>query len=248
MTEENPYTGITYRKKHIYREPTPLSEEDIPDTKSEETPERGKGLEKTPKFERPDMRDKEEQAFNSLLKAINDLAKGQKEMVEAMKGMTHTTASTGKESLNGEGSNSAESSQAWTYLHNPSHTDSKMSRPNMPQFVQQAAENLTKQPDFGIPYANYMEQYQSLEQDFHAAMSFTDFCYLQLKSRPKPSQRFPRQNHELQKTLGKVTIPCFDGLSKYLARSWVQKIGHLFSAASYYWGGSYQIGHPTLGW
>lgn len=97
--------------------------------------------------------------------------------MEAMKGMTHIRASTGKEPLNRKGSNSAESSQAQTYVQNPSQTNGKMARPNMPQFVQQAAEDLTKQADFGIPYADYMEQYQYLGRDFRAAMSFTDFCH-----------------------------------------------------------------------
>jgi len=112
MTKENRYTWITYRRKHTYKEPTPLLEEDILDTESEETPEGGKGLEKT--LERQDMEDKKEQAFNSLHRAINNLAKGQKEMVEVMKGVTHTRASTRKEPLNGEGSNSAERSHART--------------------------------------------------------------------------------------------------------------------------------------
>lgn len=60
MTEENPYIGITYRRRHTYRELTPLTEEDILDMESEETPEKGKEIEETPEIEGIDMGDKEE--------------------------------------------------------------------------------------------------------------------------------------------------------------------------------------------
>jgi len=42
--------------------------------------------------------------------AINDLAKGQKEMVDLMKGMTNRGTSYGKKPMKGEGSNSVEGS------------------------------------------------------------------------------------------------------------------------------------------
>lgn len=40
------------------------------------------------------MGDKDAQAYNSLLSALNDLAKGQKEMVDLMRKMTNKEAST----------------------------------------------------------------------------------------------------------------------------------------------------------
>jgi len=51
-----------------------------------------------------------------LLRARNDLAKSQKEMVDLMKGMKNTRAYTLKEPLNGEGSNNVEGSHAHTYI------------------------------------------------------------------------------------------------------------------------------------
>lgn len=92
MTKEGPFSGITYRRKHTRRKPTPIREEDIPDGESEEKPKKGKGVEET--LERPDMGDKEEWAFSRLLSAIDDLARGQKEITDLIRGMTNKGAST----------------------------------------------------------------------------------------------------------------------------------------------------------
>lgn len=100
MTNESPSRGITYKRKYTHREPTPIREEDIPDRKGQETPNKGKAVEETLEIEEPDMGDKEAQVFNSLLSAINNLAKGQKEMVDLMRGMTNKGASTRKEPMN----------------------------------------------------------------------------------------------------------------------------------------------------
>jgi len=59
-------------------------------------------------------------------------------------------------------------------------------------------------------------------------MNITDFGNLNMRNKPKGTKKAMMQNHELQKTLGKVTIPCFDGSSKCLARSWVQKLDTYF--------------------
>lgn len=189
MTEENPYLGIPYRRRYPYNEPNPITEEDILDTESKETLEKGKEIKGTPEIEEPDMVDRAEQAFNSLLNAINDLARGQKEMVDLMKGMSNTRTSIGKEPLNGEGSNSAEGSQACNHVQNQSRTATKIPRPKMPHFIHETPEYIPEQSSHGIPYAEYMEEYRALGQEFQSAMSYTDFCHLQLKSRPKPFQR-----------------------------------------------------------
>lgn len=52
------------------------------------------------------MGDNETQSFNSFLNALNDLAKGQKDMVGLMRGIENKGTSIGKDLINGEGSNS----------------------------------------------------------------------------------------------------------------------------------------------
>jgi len=47
-------------------------------------------------------------------------------MIDLMKGMENTRDSTGKESLNGEGSNNAEGSQSHTDEKNQSHATSEV--------------------------------------------------------------------------------------------------------------------------
>ena len=59
-------------------------------------------------------------------------------------------------------------------------------------------------------------------------MSFHDFCHLKSKSSTRGAMRVVSQNSELQCTLGKVTIPNFDGSSKCTARAWVQKLDIYF--------------------
>jgi hypothetical protein len=71
-----------------------------------------------------------------------------------------------------------------------------------------------------------LEEYMRLGKEFQAAMSFTDFFHLKQKNRPRGAKRTP--SHELQKTLGKVTIPNFDGSSKCSRRTWVQKLDTYF--------------------
>lgn len=90
-----------------------------------------------------------------------------------------------------------------------SHSYNRAPRPKTPQFIQETAEDLTEQTSQGIPYADYLVEYRALGGEFQAVMSFIDFCHLQLKSKPKIVQKALRQNNELQKTLGKVTIPFF---------------------------------------
>lgn len=76
--EEKCFNGIAYRRSYQVREPTPLWEEE------EETPQKWKGEEVPSQKEKTTMGDKENQEFNNLPSVLNDLAKGQKEMVELM--------------------------------------------------------------------------------------------------------------------------------------------------------------------
>jgi hypothetical protein len=70
------------------------------------------------------------------------------------------------------------------------------------------------QVDQDEPYKEYLEEYMRIGDDFHSAMSFTKFFNTKSRNRLRATMRAMTQNFELQHTIGKVTIPNFDGGSK----------------------------------
>ena len=63
----------------------------------------------------------------------------------------------------------------------------------------------------------------ALGDDFHSAMLFVEFYNLKSMNGPRGGNTNFNNNYELQCTMGKLTIPNFDGLSKSIARAWFQK-------------------------
>ena len=70
------------------------------------------------------------------------------------------------------------------------------------------------------PFGAYIEEYKALGDEFHLAMNFSNVCNMKSRNRPRGFNRAFNQNFELQRTLGKLTIPNFDGTSSCSARSW----------------------------
>ena len=59
-------------------------------------------------------------------------------------------------------------------------------------------------------------------------MSFVEFCNLQRRNMPRGGNKNFNNNYELQRTMGKLTVPNFDGSSKSTAKAWVQKLDTYF--------------------
>ena len=59
-------------------------------------------------------------------------------------------------------------------------------------------------------------------------MSFSDFCNMKSRNRPRNFNKGFNHNYELHKTLGRLTIPKFDGTHGGSARIWVQKLDTYF--------------------
>ena len=78
------------------------------------------------------------------------------------------------------------------------------------------------------PFGPYLQEYRDLGDEFHAAMSFSDFCNMKSRNRPRNFNKGFNHNYELQKALGRLTIPNFDGTRKGSARIWVQKLDTYF--------------------
>ena len=59
-------------------------------------------------------------------------------------------------------------------------------------------------------------------------MCFSDFYNMKSRNRPRNFSKGFNHNYELQKTLGRLTIPNFDGTREGSARIWVQKLDTYF--------------------
>jgi hypothetical protein len=67
-----------------------------------------------------------------------------------------------------------------------------------------------------------------MDPDLREAMTFAEFCSFKGRNRPRFFNKGPTQSYELQCTVGKLTLPYFDGTSKCTARAWVQKLDTYF--------------------
>ena len=74
------------------------------------------------------------------------------------------------------------------------------------------------------PFGAYLQEYIDLGDEFHAAMSFSDFCNMKSRNRTRNFNKGFNHNYELQKTLGRLTIPNFDGTHGGSTKIWVQKL------------------------
>jgi hypothetical protein len=77
--------------------------------------------------------------------------------------------------------------------------------------------------------AEYRREYVALGHEFHRDMTLVEYCGLRLRSHPRePHRGGPQQqqghNLDFNQKVRKLTIPYFDGSSKYTARLWVQKL------------------------
>ena len=133
-----------------------------------------------PASEQDTMGDQENHEFNSLVNILNDLAKGQKTMMELMGQLaSHSLeGSHKKETSNDEGSHNGEGSHARTTMQSHPHLYSGSQRPTMPQFLDGVVTGQVVQAKTAEPFGAYLQEYRALEDDFHSAMSFVEFCNL----------------------------------------------------------------------
>ena len=198
---------ITYRRQKYRRQEPEREEEEV------EELEPGQDT----------MGDQDNPEYNSVVNILNDLAKGQKMMLDLMGQLaSHSLEGLQKKELhNGEGSNNGEGSHARTTMHSHPHLYSGSQRPTMPQFLDGAGTGPTIQADPAEPFGAYLQEYRLLGDDFHSAMSFAEFCNMKSRNRPRGGNRNFNNNYELQCTMGKLTIPSFDESSKSTVRAWV---------------------------
>ena len=108
------------------------------------------------------------------------------------------------------------------------HIYHKPSRPTMLQFLVNPVAVALAQAEPKKSLSAYLREYRALGDDFHSAMTFTDFCHFKSKNKPRAYNRPFTQNYELQRNVGKLTIPTFEGTQGGPAQNWVQKLDTCF--------------------
>ena len=98
----------------------------------------------------------------------------------------------------------------------------------MSQFLDSPAVVPLAQAEPKEPMSAYLREYRALGEDFHSAMTFTNFYHFKSKNKPKFYNRPFTQNYELQRTVGKLTIPTFEGTWGGPTWNWVQKLDTYF--------------------
>ena len=91
----------------------------------------------------------------------------------------------------------------------------------MPQFLDSPVAVPLAQAEPKESISASLREYKALGDDFQSAMTYTDFCHFKSKNKPRAYNRPFTQNYELQHTVGKLTIPTFEGTQGGPARNWV---------------------------
>ena len=89
----------------------------------------------------------------------------------------------------------------------------KPSRPTMPHFLENAIAGLVMPAEPSEPFGAYLQEYMDLGDLFDSTMSFTYFWKMKTRNLLRNFNKWFTQNYELQKTVGRFTIPNFDGTS-----------------------------------
>ena len=108
------------------------------------------------------------------------------------------------------------------------HIYNNPSQPTMPQFLSSPAAVPLAQVELEESMSAYLREYRALRDDFHSTMTFTHFCHFKSKNKPRAYNSPFTQNYELQRTVGKLTIPTFEGTQGGPAWNWVQKLHTYF--------------------
>lgn len=97
-------------------------------------------------------------------------------------------------------------------------------RPFMPTFTarNQPPEN---EPTIREIQEEIHQDWLGSGEEFRSSMTFREYLDVRMKHRPRGQRG---NNSELQRKIGKISIPYFDGSGKTTARAWVQKLDTYF--------------------
>jgi hypothetical protein len=75
--------------------------------------------------------------------------------------------------------------------------------------------------DFLEQMVQCTREYYELDLGIQRQMSLDQYCQLKFRNKSKLNHR---SNYELERRMGKIEIPYFDGTTKMTAQAWVQKL------------------------
>ena len=170
-TEED--TSVTYRKRRS-RYTEDFEDIQLEDTNSDMDPtgihsDKGKGT----------REDEDRMEFRNLVSALQNLAKGKKDVlntINRLSGKPEPGNNNTPPSPVDRGSISSSGKVAYTNIHNTPHIYNRPSnRPTMPHFLADVVGGPVMQVEPSDPFGAYLQEYRDLGDEFHAAMSFSDF-------------------------------------------------------------------------
>ena len=98
----------------------------------------------------------------------------------------------------------------------------------MPKFVEYPKEGHEVHTESIASWEEKYIAYQTLTEECRRVLPFRYFCETQYRGKSRGFQRIPYHNFELRNSIGIITLPCFDGTSKFTMSSSIQKIDTYF--------------------
>lgn len=172
-----------------------------------------------------DIHDRQEQQDPNILAMLSDLARGQQQLAQTLTQMMQTMNANNinnqgehkhngnNNGNNGHNGNQGEGSNTNVLVHTPMMTSRDIPRPLMPGFLDDHPREQEGQQGGGEGWGDYLQEYRSLGEKFHASMALTKFCGIKYRNRPR-WERGQGNNKGLQCKVGKLAIPSYDGSSK----------------------------------
>ena len=125
--------------------------------------------------------------FCNLVSALQDLAIGQKDVLNTTNRLSAKPEpgnSSTPLSLVDRGSTTSSGKHAYTNMQNTPHIYNRpSSRPTMPHFLADAVARPVMPAKPSEPFGAYLQEYRDLGDEFHSAMTFSDFCNMKSRSR-----------------------------------------------------------------
>lgn len=165
------------------------------------------------------MGDHEDPPWESIKHALNDLARGQQDIVQKMKAPTQSMASIqGNQFDNGAGGSNNTLLGGSNGHHVEANNTFNMVPPLvnkitiMPFMLKLLGGQDSNQYDRDEGFSDYLREYQTLGATFHATMSLQDYCTIKYHNKTIDHNQW-WQNNDVSKKVSKINVYTFNGSS-----------------------------------
>ena len=91
----------------------------------------------------------------------------------------------------------------------------------MPKLIETPKQDHEEQVETIATWEEKFSVYQSLSEECRRALPFQYLCETQFRGNLRGAARNPYHNYELNNSIGKTTLPYFDGTSNCSVSSWI---------------------------